>query len=46
MSKESPLISDNESYNNLYHIIQNDLKVNGKDKATKALNNLLDNNIR
>ena len=46
MTKESPLISDSESYNNLYHIIQNDLNVNGKEKATKALNNMLDNNIR
>ena len=46
VAEDCLLIVGDENYNSFYNMVQNEVKLNGKEKMLKLLNSLLDQNIR
>jgi len=46
IQEDSPVIAEAENFNNFYHMVQNEIKMNGKEKITRIFNTLLDSNIK
>jgi len=46
VAEDCLLIVGDDNYNSFYNMVQNEVKLNGKEKMLKLLNSLLDQNIR